>query len=314
MFGDGESINPSFIITIFLFLYIAYKFAQSIRIVSAQEVLIMERLGKYNGTLHAGFHLLIPFVDVVMYKHTLKEQAIEVQPQICITKDNVQVKVDGVLYIKVMDPEKASYGIEDYRFAAMQLAQTTMRAVIGEMDLDKTFEARDVINQRIVDVISQASEPWGVQVHRYEIQNLSPPRTVGEAMEKQKNAELKMKADISISEGDRDAKVNRSEGLKQEAINKSEGEKRKRINDAEGKAAEIESIAIATAKGIEAVAEAIDSHKGKEAVRLQVIERFLGELKHIAKPRNEIILPMDLTDVKSVMESMTQTILTTQEK
>lgn len=289
-------------------LYIAFQFFRSVRVVPAQEVLIVERLGKYHQTLNAGLHFLIPFVDKVTYRHTLKEQAIEVQPQICITKDNVQVKVDGVLYLKILDAQRASYGIEDYRFAAIQLAQTTMRAVIGTLELDKTFEARDSINHRIVEVIDSASEPWGIRVNRYEIQNLSPPKTVLEAMEKQKTAELNKKADISLSEGDRDSKINRSEGLKQEAVNKSEGEKQKRINEAEGKAKEIESIALATAKGIESVAQAINSAKGKDAVKLQIIQSFIKEFAHLAKPNTEIVLPMDLTNIESITDSVTKII------
>lgn len=292
----------------FFAVYIAFKFIQSVRIVPAQEVLIVERLGKYHQTLNAGLHFLIPFLDRVTYRHTLKEQAIEVQPQICITKDNVQVKVDGILYLKIHDAQKASYGIEDYRFAAIQLAQTTMRAVIGTLELDKTFEARDSINHRIVEVVDTAAEPWGIQVNRYEIQNLSPPKTVLEAMEKQKTAELNKKAEISLSEGDRDSKINRSEGLKQEAVNKSEGEKQKRINEAEGKAKEIESIALATAKGIESVAEAINSSKGKEAVKLQIVQSFIKEFAHLAKPNTEIVLPMDLTNIESITDSVTKII------
>jgi regulator of protease activity HflC (stomatin/prohibitin superfamily) len=291
---------------VLFFLYIAFKLVRSIRIVPAQEILIVERLGKYSQTLHSGLHLLIPFIDKVTYAQTLKEQAVEVQPQICITKDNVQVKVDGVLYLKVLDAQKASYGIDDYKFASIQLAQTTMRAVIGTMELDKTFEAREVINRRIVDVIEQAAEPWGIRVNRYEIQNLTPPKTVLDTMEKQKTAELNKKAEISISEGDRDSKINRSEGLKEEAINKSLGEKQKRINEAEGKAKEIESIALATAKGIETIAASITTSGGDEAVKLQIAQTFLAQFTNIAKSGTEILLPLDLTNIKSVTEALTE--------
>ncbi|MCB1142077.1 MAG: paraslipin [Leptospiraceae bacterium] len=295
--------------TVFI-LYIGFKTLRSIRIVNAQEVLIVERLGKYHMTLEAGLHLLIPFIDKVTYKHILKEQAIEVQPQICITKDNVQVKVDGILYLKVMEPYKASYGIEDYRFSSIQLCLTTMRAVIGTMDLDQTFEARDQINHRIVDVIEQAAEPWGIRVNRYEIQNLSPPKTVLESMEKQKTAELNKKADISISEGDRDSKINRSQGLKEEAINKSEGEKQKRINEAEGKAKEIESIANATAKGIEKIAESLSLAGGDEAMKLQIAQNFIHQFVNLAKSNTEVILPLDLTDIQSVSNAFIGEIVT----
>ena len=301
-----DTIIPAFWV-VFL-LYIAFKFIQSVRIVPAQEILIVERLGRYHQSLNAGLHFLIPFADKVTYRHTLKEQAIEVEPQICITKDNVQVKVDGVLYLRILDAQRASYGIEDYRFASIQLAQTTMRAVIGTLELDKTFEARDSINHRIVEVVDNAAESWGIQVNRYEIQNLSPPKTVLEAMEKQKTAELNKKAEISLSEGDRDSKINRSEGLKQEAVNKSEGEKQKRINEAEGKAKEIEAIALATAKGIESVADAINASKGKEAVRLQIVQTIIKEFAHLAKPNTEIVLPMDLTNIESITDSVTKII------
>jgi regulator of protease activity HflC (stomatin/prohibitin superfamily) len=286
------------------FLFLAYKVVLSIRVVPNREILIVERLGRYNSILQPGFHLLIPFVDRVAYKHTLKEQAIEVAPQICITKDNVQVKVDGILYLIVLDPKNASYGIDDYVFAAVQLAQTSMRAIIGTMDLDKTFEARASINQRIVDIIDQSSEAWGIRVTRYEIQNLSPPKTVTESMEKQKNAELKKRAEISLSEGDRNSRINRSEGLKQEAINKSEGEKQKRINEAEGQASEILSIANATAKGIGMVAEAISIGSGKEALKLQIAEKYINQIRSLAKKNTEVVLPMDLSDLQAVRKSV----------
>ncbi|NBU97657.1 MAG: paraslipin [Spirochaetia bacterium] len=296
-------MNLSIVIWSAGILYIAFKFIRSIRIVNAQEVLIVERLGKYHQTLEAGLHFLIPFIDIVTYKHILKEQAIEVQPQICITKDNVQVKVDGVLYIKVIDPYKASYGIEDYKFASIQLSQTTMRAVIGTMDLDETFEARETINHRIVEVIEQAADLWGIRVNRYEIQNLSPPKSVLESMEKQKTAELNKKAEISISEGDRDAKINRSQGLKEEAINKSEGEKQKRINEAEGKAREIEALSIATAKGIETVANSIKAKGGTEAMQLQIAQNFINQFVHLAKNNTDIVLPLDLSDIENVTDA-----------
>jgi regulator of protease activity HflC (stomatin/prohibitin superfamily) len=285
--------------TVFI-LFIIFKTVRSIRIVNAQEVLIVERLGKYKSTLEAGLHLLIPFIEKVTYKHVLKEQAIDVNPQICITKDNVQVKVDGFLYVKVMEPYKASYGIEDYKFSAIQLCQTTMRAVIGTMDLDQTFEAREQINHKIVDVIEQAAEPWGIRVNRYEIQNLSPPKSVLESMEKQKTAELNKKADISLSEGDRDSKINRSQGLKEEAINKSEGEKQKRINEAEGKAKEIESIANATAKSIQSIADASVKSGGAEAIKLQIAQNFIHQFVNLAKTNTEVVLPLDLMDIQNV--------------
>jgi regulator of protease activity HflC (stomatin/prohibitin superfamily) len=285
-------------------LFLCFKLYQSVQIVPNREVLIVERLGRYHSNLQPGFHILIPFIERVAYRQTLKEQAIEVLPQICITKDNVQVKVDGILYIVVIDAKNASYGIDDYTFAAVQLAQTSMRAIIGTMDLDKTFEARGSINQKIVDIIDQSSEIWGIRVTRYEIQNLTPPKSVIESMEKQKNAELKKKADISLSEGDRNSRVNRSEGLKQEAINKSEGEKQKRINEAEGQASEILSIASASAKGISMIAEAISVGSGKEALKLQIAEKYINQIRSLAKKNTEVVLPMDLSDLQAVRKSV----------
>ena len=212
----------------------------SIRIVPQKVAFIVQRLGKYSATLDAGFHILVPFIDRVSYKHTLKEQAVDVAPQQCITKDNIAVEVDGILYMQVVDPKKASYGIDNYRFASTQLAQTTMRSVMGKLDLDKTFEERDVINSAIVSAVDKASDPWGVKVTRYEVKNILPPQSIKDAMEKQMRAEREKRALIAESEGDRQAKINRAEGDKREAIAKSEGEKQKRINEAEGRAFEIQ--------------------------------------------------------------------------
>ncbi|TGJ99301.1 paraslipin [Leptospira semungkisensis] len=286
------------------FLYFAYKIYRSVRIVSAQECIIVERLGKYNRTLHAGFHILIPFIDSDSYYHTLKEQSIDVPPQTCITKDNVKVEMDGILYLRVLDPQKASYGIEDYHFAVTQLVQTTMRAIIGTMDLDTTFETREVINSKILEVLDQAAEPWGVRVNRYEIVNIAPPKSVIEAMEREKKAQIAKKAQISLSEGDRDSRINRSLGIKEEAINKSEGEKQKRINEAEGVASEIESIAVATAKGIELLAGAIQTKGGKEAVKLRIAQRFIKEVEKLGQEGTELVLPLNLSNFKSVMKAV----------
>ncbi|EMK02102.1 SPFH domain-containing protein [Leptospira sp. WS58.C1] len=285
-------------------LYFAYKLYRSLRIVSAQECIIVERLGKYSRTLHAGFHILIPFIDYDAYYHTLKEQAIDVPPQTCITKDNVKVEMDGILYLRVLDPQKASYGIEDYRFAVTQLVQTTMRAIIGTMDLDTTFETREVINSKILEVLDQAAEPWGVRVNRYEIVNIAPPKSIIEAMEREKKAQITKKAQISLSEGDRDSRINRSLGVKEEAINKSEGEKQKRINEAEGLAVEIESIATATAKGIQLLASSIKTKGGKEAVKLRIAQRFIKEVEKIGQDGTELVLPLNLSNFKSVMKSV----------
>jgi len=286
------------------FLYLFYKLYRSVRIVSAQEVIIVERFGKFTKSLKAGYHILTPFVERDAYYHTLKEQAIDVHPQTCITKDNVMVKVDGVLYMVLVDPVKASYGIEDYRYAAIQLAQTTMRAIIGTMDLDKTFEERASINKKIVDAIDDVSESWGVRINRYEIVNISPPQSVMDSMEKEKRAQINKEAQISLSWGDRESRINRSQGLKEELINRSEGEKQKRINEAEGKATEIESLAVATAKGIEKVAEAITASGGIEAMKLQVSQGLINQLQKLARDNTEIVLPVDLTNFTATLDNL----------
>ncbi|HPG31835.1 MAG TPA: stomatin-like protein, partial [bacterium] len=242
------------------------------RVVPNKEAYIVERLGKFNATLEAGFHILFPWIDAIAYKHTLKEQAVDVPSQACITKDNIQVEVDGILYIKVMDPVKASYGIDNYLFATIQLAQTTMRSEMGKMDLDRTFEEREAINMGILKVLDEATIPWGVKVTRYEIKNINPPKSIKDAMEKQMRAEREKRALIAESEGDRQAKINRAEGDKQEAIQRSEGEKMRKINEAEGRASEILKVAEATALGIKMIAESINSEKGADAVSLRIAE------------------------------------------
>lgn len=240
-----------------IFFIFIIKLFQSIRLVPTKSAYIVERLGKYHSTLDAGFHALIPFVDKVAYVHDLKEETIDVPPQECFSSDEVKVEVDGVIYISVVDPVKASYGVTDYRYAAIQLAQTTTRSVIGTLELDRTFEERDVISAKVVEVLDQAGALWGIRVHRYEIKNIQPPETVKNAMEMQVNAERERRALLAKSEGDKQAKINRSEGIKAETINRSEGEMQKRINEAEGKAEEILAIARATAESIERLAEVI---------------------------------------------------------
>lgn len=272
-----------------------------VRVVPQKQAFIIERLGKYTGTLEAGFHILVPFLDKVAYKHTLKEQAVDVPPQTCITKDNVGVEVDGILYMQVVDPVKASYGINNYQFAASQLAQTTMRSVIGKLDLDKTFEERETINTDIVDAVDKASDPWGVKVTRYEVKNIVPPETIRSAMEKQMRAEREKRAMIAESEGDRQAKINRAEGERQEMIAKSEGEKQKRINEAEGRATEIQLVARATARGLKEVADAIQGPGGHQAVQLRVAEQYVSEFGKLAQVNNTMIVPTNLTDLTSIM-------------
>lgn len=280
------------------------KLFQSICLVPTKSSYIVERLGKYSKTLEAGFHALLPFVDRVAYIQDLKEETIDVPPQECFSKDEVNVEVDGVIYISVTDPIRASYGITDYRFAAMQLAQTTTRSVIGTLDLDRTFEERDLISAKVVEVLDKAGEAWGIRVHRYEIKNITPPQTVRLAMEMQVNAERERRAILAKSEGDKQSVINRSEGIKRETINISEGEKQRRINAAEGKASEILSLAKATAESIKKVALVVDQKGGQQALEMQLSEQYLKQMKGLSKKDNNIVLPANLLDYDNWMKTM----------
>jgi len=292
------------VVAVLLFLALC----SAVRIVPQKQAFIVERLGKYAKTLEAGFHVLVPFIDRVAYKHTLKEQAVDVPPQSCITKDNIVVEVDGILYMQVGDPKKASYGIDHYQFAATQLAQTTMRSVMGKLDLDKTFEERDVINSAIVEAVDKASDPWGVKVTRYEVKNIIPPQSIKDAMEKQMRAEREKRALIAESEGDKQAKINRAEGVRQEMIALSQGEKQKRINEAEGRAVEIEKVAEATAVGIRKIATAINEEGGRDAVNLRIAEQYINEFGNLAKTTNSIIIPTNLADIAGMVKAATSVI------
>lgn len=285
----------------FFALMVLIIFIKTVVVVPQQSVYVLERLGKYAGTLNAGFHILMPFVDVVRYRHSLKETAMDVPEQICITNDNVQVGVDGVLYLKVMDAERASYGISNYIFAISQLAQTTLRSEIGKIALDKTFEERNTINGAVVGELDKATEPWGVKVLRYEIKNINPPRDVIEAMEKQMRAEREKRARILESEGFRDAAINNAEGEKQKTIKNSEARKLQQINEAQGEAEAIISVANATGEGIRRVAEAIKEPGGYEAVQMRIAEDYVKQFGNLAKTNNTMILPSNLADVASVM-------------
>lgn len=282
-----------------IFLILIVKFFQSIRLVPTKSAYMVERLGKYHKTLDAGFHALIPFLDKVTFMQDMKEESIDVPPQDCFSKDEVNVIVDGVIYISVTDPVKASYGITDYRYAAVQLAQTTTRSVIGTLDLDRTFEERELISAKVVEVLDAAGMTWGIRVHRYEIKNIIPPETVKSAMEKQVNAEREKRAILARSEGDKQARINRSEGLKTELINRSEGEKQRRINEAEGQAAEIMAIAAATAESIEKIAAVISEPGGKRALNLQLGQAYLAAMAGLEN--SKVILPANLADFKSWM-------------
>jgi regulator of protease activity HflC (stomatin/prohibitin superfamily) len=296
-------MEPITIILIGIIFLAFITLVKTMRVVPQRSAFIVERLGKYSATLEAGFHILVPFIDKVAYKHTLKEQALDVPSQMCITKDNISVEVDGILYLQVIDPMKASYGINNYQFAATQLAQTTMRSVIGRLDLDRTFEERETINTTIVDAVDKASEPWGVKVTRYEVKNIIPPQSIKDAMEKQMRAEREKRALIAESEGDKQAKINRAEGDKQEMIARSEGEKMKRINEAEGKGQEIERVAVATARGIREISKAINEEGGMNAVNLRIAEQYLTEFGKLAKTNNSVIIPTNLADIAGMISS-----------
>src|SRR5687768_14012458 len=287
-----------FVVVALLLLLVIYRTAV---VVPQQSAYVVERLGRYHATLNAGFHVLVPFVDVIRYRHSLKESAYDIAAQVCITRDNVQVGVDGVLYLKVLNPERASYGISDYLFAITQLAQTTLRSEVGKIDLDRTFEERTAINSAVVGELDKASEAWGVKVLRYEIKNITPPADILAAMEKQMRAEREKRAVILTSEGQRDAAINTAEGEKQQAIKASEGRKQQQINEAEGEAAAILAIAEATANGIRKVAEAIQQPGGFEAVQLRVADNYLTQFGKLAQEGNTMILPATLSDVGSMI-------------
>lgn len=290
-----------FLLLLFVVLVITL-FAKTIVIVPQREAFIVERLGRYHVTLGAGFHILLPFIDKLAYKHTLKEQAMEVSSQVCITRDNIAVEVDGILYLQVIDPKSASYGINNYQYATSQIAQTTMRSIIGKMDLDKTFEERELINSGIVKAVDGASEPWGVKVTRYEVKNIVPPKSIKDAMEKQMRAEREKRALIAESEGDKQAKINRAEGEKQALI-----------KHAEGKSFEIRAIADATANGITAVAQSIGEEDGIEAVNLRVAEKYISQFGNLAKTGNTMIIPSNLSDVGGITASLMSVIQKVQE-
>ena len=290
-------MTPAFFVFVFVAFLVFYVIAKTAVVVPQQNAYVVERLGRFSGVLDAGFHILFPMVDVIRYRHVLKEQAMDIPEQVCITKDNVQVAVDGILYLKVMDPERASYGISNYIFAITQLAQTTLRSEIGKIDLDRTFEERVHINTQVVTELDKASEAWGVKVLRYEIKNITPPADILAAMEKQMRAEREKRAVVLQSEGERDAAINTAEGQKQQVIKASEAKKQQQINEAEGQASAILAVAKATAEGIRSVAASIEADGGFEAVQLRVAEQYLTQFGHLAKAGNSLIIPSNLADV-----------------
>jgi regulator of protease activity HflC (stomatin/prohibitin superfamily) len=290
-----------FIVVLAVVIFITL--VQTIRIVPQQEVWILERLGKLNRSLSAGLHIVVPFVDVIRYRHSLKEIVLDIPAQACITKDNVSVSVDGVLFFRVVDPAKASYGINDYVQAVVQLAQTTLRSEIGKIDLDRTFEEREKVNTAVIMAIDNATDPWGVKVLRYEIKSIQPPRDVLDAMEKQMRAEREKRAVVLASEGERDSKINRAEGAKQEVIKASEAVKQKQINEAEGQAAAILSVAESTADGLKQIAASLTGPGGVDAARLKIAEEYVRTLGHVALDARAVIVPANINDPAGLIAS-----------
>ena len=299
-------MDTSLIVVIALAVVAIILIAKTAVVVPQQSASIVEFLGKYSRTLSAGFHILVPFVERVAYKHSLKEQAVDIPEQICITKDNVQVGIDGILYMQVLEPSRASYGITDYQFAIAQLAQTALRSEIGKIDLDRTFEERALINSNVVSELDKASDPWGVKVLRYEIKNINPPHDVLAAMEKQMRAEREKRAVILTSEGERDAKINQAEGEKQRVIKESEAKKQQQINEAEGEAEAILAVAAATAEGLRRVAVAVSQEGGAEAMQLRVAEDYLQQFGQLARQSNTLVVPANLSDVASMIAMATK--------
>jgi regulator of protease activity HflC (stomatin/prohibitin superfamily) len=283
-------------------------------VVPQQSAYVVEYLGRYSRTLQAGFHILFPWVERIAYKHSLKEQAIDIPEQICITKDNVQVGVDGVLYLQVLDASRASYGITNYGFAISQLAQTTLRSEIGKIELDRTFEERAAISANVVSELDKASAPWGVKVLRYEIKNIAPPRDVLQAMEKQMRAEREKRAVVLTSEGERDAKINQAEGEKQRVIKESEANKQQQINEAQGQAAAILAVATATAEGLKRVGDSLNSPGGMAAMQLRVAEEYVKQFGRLAdEAASTLIVPANLSDISSMI-AMATSVVKSQQK
>ena len=294
-----------FAFTLFV-LFVFFILYKLLLIVPMREVNVIERLGKFRSVLQPGFHFLIPFFDRVAYKHEIREQVLDVPPQSCISKDNTQLEVDGLVYLKVMDGKLASYGIEDYRRAAVNLAQTTMRSEIGKLSLSQTFSERDSLNESIVREIDKASDPWGIKVLRYEIKNITPSRKVIHTLEKQMEAERSKRAEITLANAEKAAMINLSEGERQEAINLSEGEKQRRINEAKGTAQEIAIIARAKAEGMELVSTALAKDGGHEAMNMQLKEQFIAQIGKILEEADVSVVPAELAKIEGFFEGMEQ--------
>lgn len=300
-----EFISGSLIILILMAALVVILFLKTAVVVPQKSEFVIERLGKYSRTLGAGFHILIPFLDRVAYKRSHKEEVLDIPSQVCITRDNVSVEIDGVIYLQVQDSKMSAYGITDYYRAASQLAQTSLRSAIGKIELDKTFEEREAINQEVVQAVDEAAQSWGVKVLRYEIKDITPPQSVMAAMESLMKADREKRAEIARSEGERQSQINRAEGERQQNILVSEGEKMKRINEAEGRAREIELVAVATAEGLRKVAETLGGNGGIEAANLRVAERYISEFGKLAKTSNTMIIPTNLADLSGIVAAAT---------
>jgi regulator of protease activity HflC (stomatin/prohibitin superfamily) len=299
----------TFTVVLAIVVAVIIVLAKTATVVPQQSAFVVETLGRYSRTLQAGFHILVPFVDRIAYKHNLKEQAMDIPEQVCITKDNVQVGVDGVLYMQVLDARNASYGITNYQFAITQLAQTTLRSEIGKIDLDRTFEERMTINAHVVAELDKASVSWGVKVLRYEIKNINPPADILHAMEKQMRAEREKRAVVLTSEGERDAKINQAEGEKQRVIKESEANRQLQINQAEGQSAAILAVATATAEGLRRVGEALSGRGGMEAMQLRVAEEYVKQFGTLAsQAQSTLIVPANLADIASMISLATNVI------
>ncbi len=307
-------MNESLIVIGVLAIIVVVLLIKTAVVVPQRSEYIVERLGKYRKSFGAGFHILIPFLDKIAYKRSLKEEVMDIPSQDCITTDNVSVSVDGILYMQVIDSKLSAYGIDNYRIAASQLAQTSLRSVIGKIELDRTFEERETLNQQVVSAIDEAAQNWGVKVLRYEIKDITPPQSVMDAMEKQMRAEREKRAEIATSEGDRQARINRAEGLKKEAIEVSEGEKQKRINEAEGQAKEIELVAHATAEGIKKIAESLSLSGGETAANLRVAEKYIAEFGKLAKENNTMIIPANMGDISAMVATVMSVLDHTKQK
>lgn len=294
-------MSGTLIFVLFVAILVIIVIFKTAVVVPQQIAYVVERLGKYDRTLNAGFHILYPFIDRIAYRNSLKEEAIDIPEQICITSDNVQVGVDGILYLKVLDPQRASYGVANYEFAVSQLTQTTLRSEIGKLELDKTFEARAAINAAVVAEVDKATEAWGVKVLRYEIKNITPPHDVLSAMEKQMRAEREKRANILQSEGVRDAKINEAEGEKQQTIKQSEAQMTRQINEARGQAEAILAVAKATSEGLSKVAESLNTPGGEKAMELRIAEQYLTSFGQIARSSNTVVVPANLSDVSSMI-------------